>query len=97
MERWQSLTPEQREELRRRFGDWPKPPWCGPGAEGKGSQGYSKNLNRTGFRTRNIPRFMANCQGRIHPPDQPLRPTHFRSEYEIARRTSPGITGGFCH
>ena len=33
MERWQSLTPEQREqmreEMRRRFGDWPKPPWCG--------------------------------------------------------------------
>ena len=31
MERWQSLTPEQREELRRRFGDWPQPPWCAPG------------------------------------------------------------------
>ena len=32
MERWQSLTPEQREkmreEMRRRFGDWPRPPWC---------------------------------------------------------------------
>jgi hypothetical protein len=35
MKRWQSLTPEQREEMRaemrRRFGDWPKPPWCGGG------------------------------------------------------------------
>jgi hypothetical protein len=32
MKRWHSLTPEQREqmreEMRRRFGDWPKPPWC---------------------------------------------------------------------
>ena len=31
MKRWESLTPEQREqmraEMRRRFGDWPKP-WC---------------------------------------------------------------------
>jgi hypothetical protein len=35
MERWQSLTPEQRdqmrEEMRRRFGDWPTPPWCDAG------------------------------------------------------------------
>ena len=35
MERWQSLTPEQREkmreEMRRRFGDWPRPPWCDSG------------------------------------------------------------------
>lgn len=32
MEHWQSLTPEQREqmrdEMRRRFGDWPRPPCC---------------------------------------------------------------------
>ena len=32
MERWESLTPEQREEMRtkmrQRFGDWPRPPWC---------------------------------------------------------------------
>ena len=32
MKRWESLTPEQREkmreEMRKRFGDWPKPPWC---------------------------------------------------------------------
>jgi Ca2+/H+ antiporter, TMEM165/GDT1 family len=30
--RWESATPEQREqmreEMRRRFGDWPHPPWC---------------------------------------------------------------------
>jgi len=30
--RWDSLTPEQREhlreEMRHRFGDWPRPPWC---------------------------------------------------------------------
>lgn len=30
--RWERLTPEQRErwraEMRRRFGDWPRPPWC---------------------------------------------------------------------
>jgi len=35
MKRWQSLTPEQREamreEMRRRFGDWPSPPWCDSG------------------------------------------------------------------
>ena len=43
MERWQSLTPEQREELRRRFGDWPKPPWCDSGhSEPKGSQDSQK-------------------------------------------------------
>ena len=33
MKHWQSLTPEQREqmrqEMRSRFGDWPKPPCCG--------------------------------------------------------------------
>ena len=32
--RWESLDPEQRdkmrEEMRRRFGDWPRPPWCAP-------------------------------------------------------------------
>ena len=31
-EHWDSLSPEQREqmreEMRRRFGDWPRPPWC---------------------------------------------------------------------
>ena len=36
-ERWESLTPEQRDELRegmrRRFGEWPRPPWHGE-AEG---------------------------------------------------------------
>jgi hypothetical protein len=35
MKRWESLTPEQREqmreEMRRRFGDWPRPPWCDAG------------------------------------------------------------------
>jgi hypothetical protein len=41
MKRWESLTPEQRdkmrEEMRQRFGDWPKPPWCDAGRdEGKG-------------------------------------------------------------
>lgn len=34
MKRWESLTPEQREkmrqEMRQRFGDWPKP-WCDAG------------------------------------------------------------------
>jgi len=47
MKRWQSLTPEQRdqmrEEMRRRFGDWPRPPWC-EGEEGEpakpGESGY---------------------------------------------------------
>ena len=29
MDQWQSLTPEQREEMRRRFGDWPHPQCCG--------------------------------------------------------------------
>lgn len=33
-EHWQSLTAEQREQMReqmrRRFGDWPRPPWCAP-------------------------------------------------------------------
>ena len=37
MKRWASLTPEQREkmrqEMRQRFGDWPKPPWCDAGHE----------------------------------------------------------------
>ena len=43
MERWQSLTPEQREELRRRFGDWPKPPCCEGGAsEEKGPEGATQ-------------------------------------------------------
>ena len=32
MEHWQSLTPEQREQMRERmrsrFGDGPRPPWC---------------------------------------------------------------------
>jgi hypothetical protein len=32
--RWESLNPEQRErmreEMRHRFGDWPRPPWCEP-------------------------------------------------------------------
>jgi hypothetical protein len=32
MEHWESLTPEQRKEMRekmrRRFGDGPRPPWC---------------------------------------------------------------------
>jgi hypothetical protein len=34
---WESLSPEQREhmrdEMRRKFGDWPHPPWCGPEPE----------------------------------------------------------------
>jgi hypothetical protein len=32
--KWDSLTPEQREkmreEMRHRFGDWPRPSWCEP-------------------------------------------------------------------
>ncbi len=36
-EHWDSLTPEQREqmreEMRRRFGDWPRPPWGDGGPE----------------------------------------------------------------
>ncbi len=32
LKHWESLTPEQRErwraEMRQRFGDWPRPPWC---------------------------------------------------------------------
>ena len=36
---WESLTPEQREkmreEMRHRFGDWPRPPWCGHDDEDK--------------------------------------------------------------
>ena len=40
MERWESLTPEQREqmreEMRRRFGDWPQPPRCDEGPEKPG-------------------------------------------------------------
>jgi hypothetical protein len=36
-ERWDSLTPEQREqmreEMRRRFGNWPQPPSCDSGSE----------------------------------------------------------------
>jgi len=39
MKRWESLTPEQREkmreEMRQRFGDWPKPPWCDADDEGQ--------------------------------------------------------------
>jgi hypothetical protein len=43
MERWQSLTPEQREELRQRFGDWSKPPCCDPGhSEGTGAEAAPK-------------------------------------------------------
>ncbi len=34
-EGWQSLTPEQREEMRRRFGVWPRPPWCDSGHSGE--------------------------------------------------------------
>ena len=30
--RWKAMTPEEqaklREEMRERFGDWPRPPWC---------------------------------------------------------------------
>ena len=37
MKRWESLTPEQREkmreQMRNRFGDWPKPPWCDAGQD----------------------------------------------------------------
>ena len=39
--RWESLNPEQREhmrdEMRRRFGDWPRPPWCDPESHGPDS------------------------------------------------------------
>src|ERR1043165_9637830 len=42
--RWESLSPEQREhmreQMRRKFGDWPHPPWCGPESEpGKAPEG----------------------------------------------------------
>jgi Ca2+/H+ antiporter, TMEM165/GDT1 family len=34
MQRWDAMTPEQRErmreEMRQRMGDWPRPPWCAP-------------------------------------------------------------------
>ncbi len=40
MEHWDSLTPEQRqqmrEEIRSRFGDWPEPPCCEGGPEKPG-------------------------------------------------------------
>ncbi len=47
MERWQSLTPEQREalreEMRRRFGDWPSPSCCESGhTEAKGPEDTTK-------------------------------------------------------
>jgi len=47
MERWQSLTPEQREkmreEMRRRFGEWPRPPWCDRGhSEAQGTDDKPK-------------------------------------------------------
>jgi hypothetical protein len=39
-ERWAKFTPEQREEMRaemrRRFGDWPRPTWCEGGVEKRG-------------------------------------------------------------
>lgn len=40
MKRWESLTPEQREklreEMRHKFGDWPRPLWCDDGPEKPG-------------------------------------------------------------
>jgi hypothetical protein len=37
MARWETMTPEQRDqmraEMRRRFGDWPRPPWCANGPQ----------------------------------------------------------------
>jgi len=40
MERWESLSPEQREQMRadmrQRFGDWPRPPWCDRPTESPG-------------------------------------------------------------
>jgi hypothetical protein len=45
--RWESATPEQREqmrvEMRRRFGDWPRPPWCS--TEDKKPEGPAKTTN----------------------------------------------------
>jgi Ca2+/H+ antiporter, TMEM165/GDT1 family len=42
--RWESATPEQREqmrdEMRRRFGDWPHAPWCC--SDDKASEGPGK-------------------------------------------------------
>jgi len=39
-ERWSSMTPEQqekmRDEMRHRFGDWPRPPWCDESPEKSG-------------------------------------------------------------
>lgn len=43
MERWESMTPEQREDMRakmrQRFGDWPRPPWCDDGEAGPEKSG----------------------------------------------------------
>jgi hypothetical protein len=44
MARWQSLSPQERDkwraEMLRRFGEWPRPPWCeGPPTEG--GEGHS--------------------------------------------------------
>jgi hypothetical protein len=45
--RWASLSPEQREkmrdEMRHRFGDWPRPPWCA--GEDDKSEGPGKGTN----------------------------------------------------
>ncbi|HWB53761.1 MAG TPA: hypothetical protein VG722_06195 [Tepidisphaeraceae bacterium] len=43
MERWQSLTPDQREELRRRFGDWPCPSWQNTSPPQENTGGPSTN------------------------------------------------------
>ncbi len=47
---WESLDPEQRvkmrEEMRRRFGDWPRPPWCD--TEGKGPDSSAKSPGSQG-------------------------------------------------
>ena len=46
MKRWESLTPEQREkmrqEMRQRFGDWPRPPWCDTGHDEEGPDAPKK-------------------------------------------------------
>ena len=46
MKHWQSLTPEQREhmrqEMRSRFGDWPKPPCCDAGYDEEEKPGDAK-------------------------------------------------------
>lgn len=46
MRRWASLSPDERarlrEEMRQRFGEWPRPPWCDEPPEGSQGPGEAK-------------------------------------------------------